>query len=101
MMGKRVNYACRSTISPDPYLNVGEIGVPPYFAKNLSFPEVVTAWNAEKLRNLVERGANEYPGALSVEDNKGRVISLAKMTKQVQNVQIHFLHDMCRKTGMT
>ncbi|GMH40745.1 hypothetical protein BSKO_08649 [Bryopsis sp. KO-2023] len=82
MMGKRVNFACRSTISPDPYLFVGEIGVPPFFAKKLSFPERVTHWNADKLRELVERGAEEHPGAVAVEDNKGRLISLAKVTKQ-------------------
>jgi len=28
MMGKRVNYACRSVISPDPFINTDEIGVP-------------------------------------------------------------------------
>ena len=28
MMGKRVDYAARSVISPDPYLNVDEIGIP-------------------------------------------------------------------------
>ena len=45
MMGKRVNFAARSVISPDPYLAAGEIGVPPYFAARLSFPERVTPWN--------------------------------------------------------
>jgi len=40
MMGKRVNFACRSVISPDPYLAVNEIGIPPYFALRLSYPEV-------------------------------------------------------------
>ena len=45
MMGKRVNFAARSVISPDPYLAAGEIGVPPYFAIRLSFPERVTPWN--------------------------------------------------------
>ncbi|QCE05239.1 DNA-directed RNA polymerase I subunit RPA1 [Vigna unguiculata] len=39
MMGKRVNFACRSVISPDPYLAVNEIGIPPYFALRLSYPE--------------------------------------------------------------
>lgn len=47
MMGKRVNFAARSVISPDPYLAAGEIGVPPYFAVRLSFPERVTPWNVE------------------------------------------------------
>ncbi len=40
MMGKRVNYACRSVISPDPYIAVNEIGIPPYFATRLTYPEV-------------------------------------------------------------
>ena len=47
MMGKRVNYAARSVISPDPFLGTGEIGVPPYFAMRLSFPERVTPHNVE------------------------------------------------------
>ena len=47
MMGKRVNFACRSVISPDPYLGTGEIGIPPYFAMRLSYPERVTAHNVE------------------------------------------------------
>lgn len=41
MMGKRVNFACRSVISPDPYLAVNEIGIPPYFALRLTYPEVL------------------------------------------------------------
>lgn len=40
MMGKRVNFACRSVISPDPYLAVNEIGIPPSFALTLTYPEV-------------------------------------------------------------
>ena len=47
MMGKRVNFAARSVISPDPYIGTGEIGVPPYFAKRLSFPERVTPYNVK------------------------------------------------------
>ena len=35
MMGKRVDYACRSVISPDPYLSVNEIGVPEVISPHL------------------------------------------------------------------
>lgn len=28
MMGKRVDFAARSVISPDPYINMDEIGIP-------------------------------------------------------------------------
>ncbi|XP_065855362.1 DNA-directed RNA polymerase I subunit 1 [Euphorbia lathyris] len=63
MMGKRVNYACRSVISPDPYLAVNEIGIPPCFAVKLTYPERVTPWNATKLRNAVVNGSECHPGA--------------------------------------
>lgn len=33
MMGKRVNHACRSVISPDLNVRAGEIGLPLRFAK--------------------------------------------------------------------
>ena len=32
MMGKRVNFACRSVISPDPYIGTNEMGIPMVFA---------------------------------------------------------------------
>ncbi|KXZ53087.1 hypothetical protein GPECTOR_8g79 [Gonium pectorale] len=83
MMGKRVNYAARSVISPDPYIGVGEIGVPPYFAKRLSFPERVTPFNVERLRAAVIAGADQHPGALAVEDvASGRMVSLVTMNLQ-------------------
>ena len=37
-MGKRVNFAVRSVISPDPNLDVGEIGVPMVFCRKLTYP---------------------------------------------------------------
>ena len=40
IMGKRVNYAGRSVISPDPYLQTNEIGIPYMFATKLTYPEV-------------------------------------------------------------
>ena len=35
MMGKRVNYACRSVISPDPYVGANEIGLNQYYTITL------------------------------------------------------------------
>ena len=45
MMGKRVNYAARSVITPDPNLDVEEVGIPDVFAKKLTYPTPVTSWN--------------------------------------------------------
>ena len=62
MMGKRVNYCCRSVISPDPYLGTDEVGLPVRFAKTLHYPVAVTHWNAKHMRTLVENGPDIYPG---------------------------------------
>ncbi|VUZ53701.1 unnamed protein product, partial [Hymenolepis diminuta] len=73
IMGKRVQFSCRSVISPDPNLCVHEVGVPLYFAQRLYFPERVTAFNIDKLRALVIAGPDKYPGALAVELPDGKV----------------------------
>lgn len=62
MMGKRVNYCCRSVISPDPFLGMNEIGIPVQFAKELHYPTPVTSWNVKMLRQMVENGPFVYPG---------------------------------------
>jgi len=76
MMGKRVNYSARSVISPDPYIATTEIGVPIKFAKRLTYPEPVTAWNVEAMRLAVMNGADVHPGANFVEYEDGRKINL-------------------------
>ena len=81
MMGKRVNYAARSVISPDPFLNTNEIGVPEMFATQLTFPEPVTAYNVEQLRQAVVNGPDVHPGANAIEDERGVVISLMHKTR--------------------
>lgn len=63
LMGKRVNYAARSVILPDPNIETDEVGVPEIFAKKLSYPEPVTQYNASVLMKAVIQGADNYPGA--------------------------------------
>lgn len=88
MMGKRVNFAARSVISPDPYIGTGEIGVPPYFAKRLTFAERVTPFNVERLRKAVINGHAVHPGALSVEMENGTVTHLEKLSKPVRRISL-------------
>lgn len=70
-----------AVISPDVFLNGGEIGIPPYFAARLSFPERVTPWNVDKLREAVIAGPGRNPGATAVEDEHGRVVLLSRDRK--------------------
>ncbi len=72
MMGKRVNFAARSVISPDPYLSTAEVGVPYFVAKKLTFPEPVTAFNVKEMRRAVLNGADIHPGACAVINEKGQ-----------------------------
>ncbi|KAH3766657.1 RNA polymerase I, largest subunit [Pelomyxa schiedti] len=76
MMGKRVNYSARSVISPDPYIDTNQIGIPLFFAMKLTFPVPVTTLNYEKLRQMVENGPDIYPGANRIEDENGNIIEL-------------------------
>lgn len=73
MMGKRVNYAARSVISPDVNIEPNEIGIPPVFARKLTFPEPVTPANFHEMRMLVIAGPNNYPGATMVEYEDGHL----------------------------
>lgn len=80
MMGKRVNYAARSVISPDVNIEPNEIGIPPVFARKLTFPEPVTPANFHELRQYVITGPHGYPGATMVEYEDGHLQFLDKLS---------------------
>jgi DNA-directed RNA polymerase I subunit RPA1 len=76
MMGKRVNYAARSVISPDPNIETNEIGVPPVFATKLTYPDPVTSHNIELMRAAVINGPDKWPGATHVQNEDGSLLNL-------------------------
>ena len=86
LQGKRVEFSARSVITPDPNISVKELGVPMKVAMNLTFPEIVTKFNCDRLYAMVQNGPDKYPGAKSVERAGGvRTISLKHVdTKKIQ-----------------
>ncbi|XP_058523654.1 DNA-directed RNA polymerase I subunit RPA1 [Ochotona princeps] len=84
MMGKRVDYAARSVICPDMYINTNEIGIPMVFATKLTYPQPVTPWNVQELRQAVINGPNVHPGASMVinEDGSRTALSAADVTQR-------------------
>ncbi|TVU25187.1 hypothetical protein EJB05_27675, partial [Eragrostis curvula] len=62
LMGKRVDFSARTVITPDPNINIDELGVPWSIALNLTYPEIVTPYNIERLRELVKYGPHPPPG---------------------------------------
>ena len=63
LVGKRTNFSARTVISPDPMLELNEVGVPEIMAYNLTVPEKITEWNAEYLKKFIKNGPKKYPGA--------------------------------------
>uniref|UniRef100_A0A8D2KPH9 DNA-directed RNA polymerase subunit n=1 Tax=Urocitellus parryii TaxID=9999 RepID=A0A8D2KPH9_UROPR len=84
MMGKRVDYAARSVICPDMYINTNEIGIPMVFATKLTYPQPVTPWNVQELRQAVINGPNVHPGASMVinEDGSRTALSAVDITQR-------------------
>jgi DNA-directed RNA polymerase subunit A' len=66
LSGKRVDYSARTVISPDPNLDINQVGVPVHVATKLTVPDVVTPLNLEEMKRLVVNGPNLHPGALYV-----------------------------------
>ncbi|KAI8012893.1 DNA-directed RNA polymerase II subunit 1 [Camellia lanceoleosa] len=62
LMGKRVDFSARTIITPDPTINIDELGVPWSIALNLTYPETVTPYNIERSDELVEYGPHPPPG---------------------------------------
>jgi DNA-directed RNA polymerase II subunit RPB1 len=65
-MGKRVDFSARSVITPDANIDLDELGVPEEIATNLTFPEIVSPYNRERLLGYVRNGPEKHPGAKSV-----------------------------------
>ncbi|EAS34612.3 DNA-directed RNA polymerase III largest subunit [Coccidioides immitis RS] len=63
LSGKRVDFSGRTVISPDPNLRIDEVAVPQLVAMNMTYPERVTRYNKEKLRERVRNGTKIWPGA--------------------------------------
>lgn len=76
LLGKRTDASARSVISPDPTLDVDEVGVPISIACTLTFPERVTTRNIESLQARVLKGANVIDGAATCIHTNGDVIDL-------------------------
>jgi DNA-directed RNA polymerase subunit A' len=76
LSGKRVDFSARTVISPDPNLDINEVGVPQHIAMRLSMPEKVTVWNIEEMRQLIINGPEQFPGALYVVRPDGKRVRL-------------------------
>lgn len=87
--GKRVDQSARSVITPDPYISLDELGVPVKIAMNLTFPEIVNAYNIDEMRILIKNGPHEWPGAKDIrkaEDGKTYTLKYGNREKLAEDL---------------
>jgi len=102
LSGKRVDFSARTVISPDPNLDINEVGVPRDVAMRLSVPEKVTEWNIDELKQLVINGPEQYPGALYIIRPDGKRIRLEFVVdrdKIAEAVELGFVVERHLKNG--
>jgi len=93
LMGKRVDFSARSVITPDPNIDVDELGVPEEIAMNLSFPEVVTSYNRDRLMAAIKNGPDKYPGAKNVfKKDEGKAFRLGFVTRYLDIQEGDIVH---------
>jgi DNA-directed RNA polymerase II subunit RPB1 len=76
LMGKRTDFTGRTVITPDPDLELDQIGVPYVICMNLTFPEPVNNLNYERLSKCVKIGPWDMGGANWIVKEDGTRIDL-------------------------
>jgi DNA-directed RNA polymerase subunit A' len=102
LSGKRVDFSARTVVSPDPNLDINEVGVPLEVAMRLSVPEKITEWNIEEMRKLVNNGPEKYPGALYIIRPDGKRIRLEFVVdreKIAEAVELGFVVERHLRNG--
>jgi len=74
LSGKRVNFSARTVISPDPMIDLNEVGVPHRIAHELTVPVAVTEWNIDQLKGYIL--SDKYPQAAYVIRADGRRLKI-------------------------
>jgi len=77
LSGKRVNFSARTVISPDPDIDIDEVGVPEEIAKELTITVNVTERNLDLMKKIVRRG-RKHPGANYVRRADGKKVKVTE-----------------------
>src|SRR3989338_7616707 len=81
LIGKRVNYSASTVISPDPMLDINEVGIPRFVAEELTLPVVVNERNIKKIKELITR-CPEWPTINYVNMPDGRRKKVTELNKK-------------------
>ena len=82
LSGKRVNFSARTVISPDPEIEIDEVGVPKDIAKELTINVNVTERNLEAIRETLKRGS-KHPGANYVRRSDDKKVKVTETNHEL------------------
>lgn len=102
LSGKRVNFSARTVISPDPNLNINEVGVPEPVARELSVPITVNDRNIKEIKKNIRSGLT-HPGINYVKRSDGRRIKLSERNCEelAEQLEVGWVVDRQLKDGDT
>ncbi len=84
LMGKRVDFSARSVITPDPKIDIDQVGVPISIAMTLTFPETVNEFTMEKCKKWIKNGPDIFPGAVFIIKKNGIRLSLSIIQRKLK-----------------
>ena len=96
LTGKRVNFAARSIITPDPMLSINELGVPQEIADNMTVPEIITKGTLTEAKNMIKEGKVIY--VIRPDGMRKKVVE-ANMEAILEELDVGFKLDRKLKDG--
>ncbi|PIN87444.1 DNA-directed RNA polymerase subunit A' [Candidatus Woesearchaeota archaeon CG10_big_fil_rev_8_21_14_0_10_32_24] len=93
LAGKRTDFSARTVISPDPLIELNDVGVPTSMAMHLTVPERVNVWNVDYLKNYIKNGSKKYPGAnyIITTDGKRKAITVETQEEILETLDNGFV----------
>ncbi|MBL7169750.1 MAG: DNA-directed RNA polymerase subunit A' [Candidatus Aenigmarchaeota archaeon] len=81
LIGKRVNFSARTVISPDPMLDIDEVGIPLIIAKELTIPVVAEERNIKHIQKSIKNHPN-WPTVNYIIRPDGRRKKITELNKE-------------------
>ncbi len=94
LAGKRVNFSARTAISPDPKINIDELGVPFDVAKIITVNEKVTKYNIDFIKEMIL--SDGYPKVLNIVRPDGKKKKVIEELKEELSKEIEIGYSIDR-----
>ena len=101
LAGKRVNFSSRTVVSPDPMINIDEVGVPEEIAREMTIPIRVNDINKKDLKQVILGGGKDVFGANYAIRSDGRRKKITEMNREdvAEELDVGYIVERHLKDG--